>query len=43
MSIMSASIIQPINQVELIEQLTSTKGLSVSSLITIAIPAHYCL
>jgi hypothetical protein len=28
---------------DLIEKLSLTKGLSVSSLMSIAIPAHYCL
>ena len=34
---------QPFNQLDLIEKLSHTKGLSVSSLMSIAIPAHYCL
>ena len=32
-----------INQMDLIEKLSQTKGLSVSSLMSIAIPAQYCL
>ena len=34
---------QSINQTDLIEKLSQTKGLSVSSLMSIAIPAQYCL
>ena len=39
---MTTLTIKAVNQIGLIEQLTTTKGLSVSSLITIVIPAHYC-
>jgi hypothetical protein len=31
------------NELELIEKLSNTKGLSVSSLMSIAIPSQYCL